>query len=81
MFALLGLALGVLAALSCLSPAYLFYGMLCSVIGTIISVAVIFVRTRHGAPVKWHDISILAIVLCSLPVLYVIFLLFVLKQP
>lgn len=81
LFAYLGFALGVLATLSCFSPTYLFYGMLCSIIGTIISVAVIFVRTRHGAAVKWHNIPIIAIVLCSVPVLYVIALLFILKQP
>jgi hypothetical protein len=81
LFARLGFALGLLAALSCLSPAYLFYGMLCSILGTLISVAVLFVRTKHGARIKWHDVSILAILFASAPVIYVILLLFILRQP
>lgn len=80
LFAKIGFVLGILAALSCFSPAFLFYGMLCSIMGTLISVSVIFIRTRYGASVKWYHISIISIILCSLPVLYVILILFVLKQ-
>lgn len=76
-----GFLLGMLAAASCFFPAYLFWGMLCSILGTILSVGVIFVRIRYGSTVRWRDLPIISIVLCSFPVLYVILILFVLKQP
>jgi len=75
-----GFLLGVLSVISCFFPQWLFYGMMCSILGTISSVMVIFVRTKYAAPTKWNHISVISIVLCSAPVIYIGVLLFILKQ-
>lgn len=79
-FARLGLLLGATALLTCFYPKYLFYGMLCSVLGTLLSVGVIFTRSKYAIPTKWNHISFFSIVLCSAPVIYVLVILFVLKK-
>lgn len=72
--------LGLFAVAACFSPPYLFYGMMCSIMATLLSVAVIFIRTRYGVPTKWNHISYITIVLASAPVVYVMVLLFILKS-
>ncbi|HXB39777.1 MAG TPA: hypothetical protein VNZ49_04495 [Bacteroidia bacterium] len=77
----IALVLGILAVASCFFSNMLFYGMLCSILGTLISISVIFIRTHYAVPTKWNHISYISVVLCSAPVIYVMILLFVLKHP
>jgi len=80
LFSYLALGLGVFAASTCFFPRLLFFGMLSSIVGTLISVLIIFTRTKYAIPTKWSHLTIISIVLCSVPVLYVLVLLFVLKR-
>jgi hypothetical protein len=73
------LVLSLLAIATCFKPAYLFYGMMCSILATMLSVAVIFIRTRYDVPTKLTHISYITIVLASLPVIYIMVLLFIFK--
>jgi hypothetical protein len=73
----IALVLGMLAFFSCFNIPFLFYGMVCSVLGTILSIIVIFIRTRFAVPTNWTHPSIIALVLCSTPVLYVLLLIFI----
>jgi hypothetical protein len=73
-------ALSLIAVATCFKPApYLFYGMMCSIIGTLLAVTVIFIRARYGVPTKWNHISYITVVLASVPVVYVMVLLFIVK--
>ena len=74
-------ALGILAVITCFFPALLLFGMLSSIVGTLLSIGVIFIRTHYMVPTKWNHISYVSLVLCSAPVIYVMILLFVLKRP
>ena len=68
--------LGILSVLSCFFVSLIFYGMACSVIGTILSIIVLFIRTHYAVPTKWSHPSVLSLVFCSVPVLYVLLLIF-----
>jgi len=76
----IGLVLGMLAAISCFFPPFLFYGMIGSIVGTLLSVSVIFVRTRYEVPTRWNHISYISIFLCSFPVIYVLVILFIMPR-
>jgi hypothetical protein len=65
---------GVMSVLSCFFPSILFYGMLCTVLGTVLSIIVIFIRTHYAVPIKWNHPSVIALMLCSVPVIYVMLL-------
>jgi hypothetical protein len=71
--------LGLLAVISCFFPSLLFYGMWCSILGTVISIIVISIRTHYSVPTKWNHQSIISLVLCSSPVLYVLLLIYLHK--
>ncbi len=79
LFSRLGFVLAILAVASCFYPQMLFFGMMSSVIGTLMSVLVIFTRTKYGVPTKWTNISVISIALCSVPVLYVLTILILKK--
>jgi len=74
------LVFGTLAALSCLSISLLFYGMFCSIIGIVSSVFVIFRRTQFMLETKWNHPSIIAIFLSSIPIIYLITIIFIFKE-
>ncbi len=80
-FSRVAVVLGILAVATCFFPPFLLYGMSCSILGTLISISVIFIRTHYSVPTKWNHISYISLVLCSVPVIYVMMLLFVLKHP
>jgi len=80
LFSYLAFGLGVFAVSTCFFPRMLFFGMLSSIAGTLISVVIIFTRTKYAISTKWNHLSIISIVLCSVPVIYVLVLLFVLKR-
>jgi hypothetical protein len=71
--------LGILAVVSCFFVSFIFYGMICSVLGTIIAVIIISIRTHYSVPTTWKHPSVLSLVLCSVPVLYVLTLIFLHK--
>ncbi len=71
--------LAILAVLSCFFTAYLFYGMLCSILGTLLSIIVIFIRTHYDVSTKWNHASYMALFFCSAPVIYVLVLIFLHK--
>lgn len=73
--------LGVLAALSCFSINLLFYGLLCTIAGTISSIFVIFLRTKWLMDTKWTHPAMLALFLNSIPVIYLIIIIFIFKNP
>jgi cell division protein FtsX len=68
--------LGILAVLSCISVPFIFYGMLCSILGTVIAIIVISIRTHYSVPTTWKHPSIISLLLCSAPVLYFMILIF-----
>jgi len=76
LFTRIAFFLGILAVLSCFFTALLLYGMLCSILGTVIAIIVISIRTHYVVPTKWNHPSIISLVLCSAPVLYVLILIF-----
>ena len=71
---------GMLAALSCLSVSLLYYGMFCSIIGIISSVFVVFRRTQFMLETKWNHPAILAMFLSSIPIIYLITIIFIFKE-
>ena len=76
----LAVIFGGLAALSCLSVSLLIWGMLCSILGIICSVFVIFRRTRFMMETKWNHPAIIALFLSSLPIIYIITIIFIFKD-
>lgn len=74
------LLFGILAALSCLSVSLLLYGMFCSMAGMIISIIVIFQRTKYFDGTKWNHPSIIAMFLSSVPILYLVIIIFIFKD-
>ncbi|MGZ3861880.1 MAG: hypothetical protein ACXVPN_07490 [Bacteroidia bacterium] len=79
LFTNIAFVLGILAVATCFLPNLLFYGMIASLAGTIISIIVISVRTHYNVPTTWKHRSIIALVLCSAPVLYLLALIFLHK--
>ena len=79
LFTKIAFVLGMMAVVSCFLVNFLFYGMICSVIGTIISIIVISIRTHFSVPTTWKHPSVIALVLCSVPVIYVLILIFLHK--
>ncbi|HEX7413708.1 MAG TPA: hypothetical protein VF411_06635 [Bacteroidia bacterium] len=73
------LAIGILASLSCLSFPLLRIGMFCSIIGIIVSIFVIFQRTKYEAETKWNHPSIIALFLNSVPIIFLATLIFISK--
>ncbi len=76
----IALLLGILATLSCLSISLLLYGMVCSAAGMIVSIIVIFQRTKYFEETKWNHSSIIAMFLSSVPILYLIIIIFIFKD-
>ncbi len=74
LFTWVAFSLSVLAVLSCFFVNLIMYGMLCSIIGTILSVIVIFARTHYAVLTRWNHPSYLSLVFCSAPVIYVLVL-------
>ncbi|MHB8259216.1 MAG: hypothetical protein ACYDCN_06095 [Bacteroidia bacterium] len=73
------LVIGILASLSCLSFQLLRIGMFCSIIGIIVSVFVIFQRTKYEAETKWNHPSIIALLLNSVPIIFLVILILISK--
>jgi|GEM_PF-2266455 hypothetical protein len=71
---------GALAALSCISISIIKWGMLCAIAGIICSVFVIFRRTQFQMVTRWHHPVVLALVLSSVPILYIITIIFIFKE-
>ena len=71
---------GLLAALSCLWVSLLKWGMFCAIAGIICSVFVIFRRTKFMLETKWYHPSIIALILSSLPVAYLMSVIFIFKK-
>jgi len=80
LFTNLALFFGALAALSCISISVIKWGMFCAIGGIICSVFVIFRRTQFQMPTKWHHPVVFALVLSSIPVLYLITIIFIFKE-
>ncbi|MEO8759539.1 MAG: hypothetical protein ABI388_01080 [Bacteroidia bacterium] len=70
---------GVLAALSCLSISLLKWGMFCAIAGIICSVFVVFRRTQYQLETKWYHPAIIALFLSSIPVIYLVTIIFIFK--
>ena len=79
-FTYIALFFGGLAALSCLSISALKWGMFCSNAGIISAVFVIFHRTQFMTPTKWNHPAIIALVLSSIPIIYLIIIIFIFKE-
>ena len=76
----LALLFGGLAALSCISISLIFWGMLCAIAGIVCSVFVIFRRTQFMLETKWNHPVFFALVLSSIPVIYLITIIFIFKE-
>ena len=76
----IALACGILAALSCVSMSLILYGMFCSIVGMLFSIIVIFQRTKYFDGTKWNHPSIIAMFLSSVPILYLITIIFIFKD-
>jgi len=79
-FTIFAIIFGALAALSCLSISLLKWGMFCAIAGIVCSVFVIFRRTQFQMITKWNHPVVLALVLSSLPVLYLVTIIFIFKN-
>lgn len=62
--------LGILSVLSCIFVSLIFYGMICSLIGMVIGVVVISIRSHYHVPTTWKHPSVISLLLCSAPVVY-----------
>ncbi|HTA62431.1 MAG TPA: hypothetical protein VK835_08245 [Bacteroidia bacterium] len=80
LFTNLALFFGILAALSCISISLLKWGMFCAIAGIICSVFVIFRRTQFQMETKWNHPVFFALLLSSVPVLYIITIIFIFKE-
>ena len=80
LFTYLSLLMGILASLSCFSFAYIFYGLAACLTGTIIAICVLFARVKLMLPIPWNHLLIVALVLNSVPVFYLMFLIFTSKN-
>jgi len=80
LFTNLALFFGALAALSCISISLLKWGMFCSIAGIISSVFVIFRRTKFQMVTKWNHPVVFALILSSIPVLYLVTIIFIFKD-
>jgi hypothetical protein len=80
LFTGLAVFFGALAALSCVSISLLKWGMFCSIAGIVCSVFVIFRRTQFQLITKWNHPVVLALFLSSLPVLYLVTIIFIFKE-
>jgi uncharacterized membrane protein YjjP (DUF1212 family) len=76
----IALLCGILAALSCISISLVFYGMFCSVAGMLLSIIVIFQRTKYFDGTKWNHPSVIAMFLSSFPVIYLATIIFLFKD-
>jgi hypothetical protein len=80
LFTNIALFFGVLAALSCISISLIKWGMFCSIAGIICSVFVIFRRTQFNMETKWYHPVFFALVLSSIPILYLVTIIFIFKE-
>lgn len=80
LFTNLALIFGVLATLSCVSVSLIKWGMFCAIAGIICSVFVIFRRTQFQMETKWSHPVFLALVLSSVPILYLVTIIFIFKE-
>lgn len=79
LFTRIAFVLGLFAVLSCFFTSLLLYGMMCSILGSVIAIIIISIRTHYSVPTKWRHPSIISLVLCSAPVLYVLILIYLNK--
>ncbi|HKC69136.1 MAG TPA: hypothetical protein VKG26_12950 [Bacteroidia bacterium] len=79
-FTFLALFFGSLAALSCVSISVIKWGMFCAIAGIICSVFVIFRRTQFMLETKWTHPIFFALFLSSIPILYLITIIFIFKE-
>ncbi len=70
----------VLAALSIVSISLLKWGMFCAIAGIICSVFVIFRRMQYMLEIKWYHPAIIALLLSSVPIIYLITIIFIFKD-
>ncbi|HXU27200.1 MAG TPA: hypothetical protein VN698_08200 [Bacteroidia bacterium] len=80
LFTNLALFFGALAALSCISISLLKWGMFCAITGIVCSVFVIFRRTQFQMVTKWNHPVVFALFLSSIPILYIITIIFIFKD-
>jgi len=76
----LAVLFGSLAALSCLSISLLKMGMFCAIAGIICSVFVIFRRTQYMLETKWNHPVVIALFLSSIPIIYLVSIIFIFKD-
>jgi hypothetical protein len=76
----LSLFFGFLAALSCLDLAYLFAGLICAVLGFIFSILTIFITTKYALPSKVFSAANVGMLMSSVPVVYLLIVIFILKN-
>jgi hypothetical protein len=76
----LALFFGALAALSCISISLIKWGMFCSIVGIVCSVFVIFRRTKYALETKWNHPVVFALFLSSVPILYLVTIIFIFKE-
>ncbi|HXD92886.1 MAG TPA: hypothetical protein VNX01_06700 [Bacteroidia bacterium] len=80
LFTNVALFFGALAALSCISISLIKWGMFCSIIGIVCSVFVVFRRTQFALETKWYHPVFFALVLSSIPILYIVTIIFIFKE-
>lgn len=76
----LSLFFGILATLSCFNIVYLFAGLLCAIAGFIASIMNIFISTKYDISRRIITNSHVGMVLSSVPVIYLLIIIFVLKN-
>ncbi|MBC7862937.1 MAG: hypothetical protein IAF38_08170 [Bacteroidia bacterium] len=68
----LSIFFGTLAVLFTIQPAFLVFGLLAAIIGFIFSVIFIFIKTKHQVKTGRINQGLVGMLLCSVPVLYIL---------
>jgi len=76
----LSLIFGSLAALSVISVQFLFFGLLCAMLGFAASIFNIFIQTKYQMEKRLLTKAHLGLVLSSVPVIYILIIVFIFKS-
>ncbi len=74
------IVLGLMASLTCIVPSTMFYGLIASFMGFILSIISIFVNTRFEYSKKKWIPAYFGMLLSSVPVLYLLIIIFLTKE-
>ena len=66
--------LGIIATASIINPHYLMMGLLCSIVGFVFSTINIYLNTKYEITKKVFSLGYIGMILCSIPVVFLLIL-------